>query len=996
MLKQLTLISLSLIFILTTAQASDQPVVVAPVVTAGDEAGESHAGVMIAEPTSQNPNALDIIRADLLRMNNEAQAKSKKDGVFLNTTYRFTPESLTFFVAIGLVTTSSMWIKSEGDPLAMERHILSLKDPIAHASFYAFMMTNGFYMDFQQKGAAFKSSHPMIQQRMMRRFNYQGMALGSLASSIVADLGHSGKMCVDSWINQKTDEQSVQSCNEAWKSWTVRNKFTQYFPQIISMWASQAVTDLADHKSREWLGKKTNSDFAKKILNKEWLVKQAYKVTGADVALTFAGGTWTMKGIRWIGNVTKFTLFVGVDHLVSPYIYRPLNNLIRPLFFDFDAYEINKLWKAYDDANWDEKILKLPVKECFNFWKAVPVVGVAYAYFLPPKCEKSSLEKEIENYGIQAQQWRDHLNSDVEADLAGWMEMTKELLNQMDYAYKFYRSFANTAFETLNTQYRIQQNPSDADLMKNKSGYPFRTLPLFGVSMGDAKAMGGSNEDLYLNKPSEIEERQLEHIAATMQAVKQALDKSQVPLTGIAMDKFKDIIKKMSSGNLNTIAAGINDMNQIISVVPATSKENSYGMYLNTKLFDILMLLRKQLGKPYPIVYPLLGFTQAFTENGPMKSISDGADYSKWSVWKQFKFSKESDLMLYKLICGNNVASFDKTKLAGVDILSQQFDPPTMLKENTDRAAFCNQTQTTNSLYTSQIAGKSLQNYIIDNLRYDIIGNIQDKESKSGLDTWWDNASKIAVTSEFKSFDKKFQGLVIKTQNNIFNQRSIYKKGVDLLNQSKYLQDSLLAQYKSEVEFYLQLIQRALTPKLELKKGSRNYLEETIAQSKTDTFRALNGTTYIEVKTISDLMNSYYPFVLQEKVEFDAYIAHSKKIDTAIMDLLVAAGLKTVDKSITTASEDILGDPSETGFESTDKVYKDLEIKNPTLRQRVIVSAVQGLRQVESEVRRFIRMRIMLSKGLEIDTAQFRADFSNEVKGQQRSSQQRPANQRGQ
>ena len=76
------------------------------------------------------------------------QMNAQKEGIFLSTTKRFTPESLTFFVAIGGVTFNSMWLKSHGDPLAMERHILSLKDPIAHLSFYAFMAANGFYINF--------------------------------------------------------------------------------------------------------------------------------------------------------------------------------------------------------------------------------------------------------------------------------------------------------------------------------------------------------------------------------------------------------------------------------------------------------------------------------------------------------------------------------------------------------------------------------------------------------------------------------------------------------------------------------------------------------------------------------------------------------------------------------------------------------------------------------------------------------------------------------
>ena len=64
-----------------------------------------------------------------------------------------------------------------------------------------------------------------------------------------------------------------------------------------------------------------------------------------------------------------------------------------------------------------------------------------------------------------------------------------------------------------------------------------------------------------------------------------------------------------------------------------------------------------------------------------------------------------------------------------------------------------------------------------------------------------------------------------------------------------------------------------------------------------------------------------------------------------------------------------------------------MDLKELTLRQRVITSSVKGLRQVESEVRRFIRMKVMLSKGLEIDYKQMQADFDSQLSGQQKSKQ---------
>ena len=148
-----------------------------------------------------------------------------------------------------------------------------------------------------------------------------------------------------------------------------------------------------------------------------------------------------------------------------------------------------------------------------------------------------------------------------------------------------------------------------------------------------------------------------------------------------------------------------------------------------------------------------------------------------------------------------------------------------------------------------------------------------------------------------------------------------------------------------------------------------------------------------ELKKVQELLNSYYTFILQDKVNFDQYIAHSKKIDTAINDVLVLAGLKissknnpnevkgeeelapldlSVDeKAATTAT------PSATGTENSQVTYQEIEVKNPNLRQQVIIASVKGLRMVESEIRRFIRMKVALSQGLELDTKEFMADWNN-------------------
>ena len=885
-------------------------------------------------------------------MEMKAQAAAQKDGVFISTNKRFAPESLAFFIAIGGVTFGSMWIKSHGDPLAMERHILSLKDPIAHLSFYTFMQTQGFYMDFFSKRKGLNAMDPTTRAQMMRRLTYQGMAVGSLFSSIAADLGQSARMCVDQWMLGKTDEASLESCNQAWKSWTTRGKFSQYFPQIIALWASQASVEALEAGTRWGFQKITTTQTAKKILTKDYLVKLAYKVSAADVALTFSGGGLFLKGIKLAGKVTRFSFFVGVDHFLANYTYRPVNNLLKPMFFDFDAIAINNLWKEADQADWDKKKIK----------------------------DQKSIEKferEIENYAVQMQQWREHLNQDAETDIAGWMEMTKEILNQVDYAYKYYKGFSDTLFQTLNIGHRIRNEslaPSAAAII---SRYPLRILPFYGVSTGPYKPVGGKVEDLYITSPNELEKRQREHVVVIATKFKEVL----AVLQGQEHVKLNSILEKLLSQDDHKISVGLNEMNQIVSAEEMTDYSNNFRRF-SPEFNKIVEGLRNYLGDPLPVVYPFAGYSQAFAANSIYQITAGAADYSKWSLNQNFRFNKEADLMMYKIICGKPTASLYKVAMAGVDFFSPQFDPPTLLNsvKDKDRELFCGSNRNTNNLYSTKIGSKSLQEFVLANLNYGIIGDFREANPTNSFDKWWLKAAKEPLNIEFKNFDERFKKLFAAAYANFFDQRSFFKFFVDGLNQSKYLPKSLHGALKTESDVYLQLLNRALLETPALPKGNLNnfnYLEFSRNSSESLNYSSIYAQPLPEIRRLRDLLDSYFVFIMQPQVNFDQYIAHSKQIDTAINEIFVKLKLKKIVQGPAEEAEDLSAPASASGTESSQKNYEDIAVQDPTLKQRISVVAVKGLKQVESEIRRFIRMRIVLAQSLELDSKEFMADWNN-------------------
>jgi len=273
------------------------------------------------------------------------------------------------------------------------------------------------------------------------------------------------------------------------------------------------------------------------------------------------------------------------------------------------------------------------------------------------------------------------------------------------------------------------------------------------------------------------------------------------------------------------------------------------------------------------------------------------------------------------------------------------------------------------------------------------MGDYKAEYNAKTFEGWWLKNAREPLNVEFKKFDLEFKKLFELASNNYFDHRGPYKWVVDGLNQSKYLPKSINASIKAETRLYLQILSRALisgnlAPPAVKSQQAFNYLEyATIGSENKLNYIPLYKNTPKEIQHLNDLFLMYSLNIMNQNTNFDNYIAQSKKIDTAINDIFVLVGLKKVSVEAS-AIEDLPQPttPSATGTENSDKVYEDVEVKNPTYKQRMTIAAVKGLRQVESEIRRFIRMKIMLSQSLELDTEEFMKDWNYENPTQLNSS----------
>lgn len=935
---------------------------------------EARVGVITVEPQQQRRDAISVLRRELRRLAEAEQAQIRRDGVFWSTTKRFAPESLAFFIAIGAVTYNSMWIKSHGDPLQMQRHIDSLRDPIAHLSFFAFMQTQGFYMDIRSRGLGVAAMDPTSRAQTMRRLSYQGMAVGSLASSLVSDIGHSIKACTDRWLEGRTDERSLAVCDQAWAEWTARDKFVQYFPMILNMWASQAATELLEATTAAAFDRVSTSGFARGLLANNHLMRMAYKITAADVVLTFVGGGWFTKTIKFVGKVTRFSLFVGIDQFLSNYTYRPVNNIIQPLFFNGDALAVVGKWDQADRINWT-----------FNQHESSRTLV-------------SHFERDLKNFSKRMQQWRDHLNREGETDINGWLEMTRKILNQIDYSYRFYKEFVSYFVETIKTNRDVRAGNRNAEELQAISGYPFRSLPLFGVAAGLAETSELQLNDLYIAAPRQMQELQ-KNYAVSVTAPFRNRERS-LRMRDAEKTEFRGIVDNILTGDPMRMALGLQTMNRTLDIhylsmqLSPEAGSPSSGAYI-----DLLESLKQNLGNPRPVTEPLAGFAQAFAVNSVSQIIAENADFSTWSLFQGYSYTNTTDMLMAKMLCGQRDSQLHRTRVAGVTLTQPQFEPPTLLTGSSDRTEYCRSISTNSTLYRSNVGSSTLSQFVTRSMTPGAYGNFDQIERTAQVfDRWWTTYAKRPINGEFREFDNKFKRAFQTVYDSFFDRRNLFQRIVDHLNQSKYLSRSLKGSLKTEAYVYLEILNRSLltgnvqlpekpvrlvpSPSIydlnRIREGRTAYEDpnyydyvenaKEMAESQSGGFTSPYNEMTPEVRELQQLISNYIRHIQNDDLNFDAYIATAKRFDTLLNDAKVRAGLKRL---VQVSQSDDLTGASESGSENTSSIYEDIPVANKTFKQRMTIAAIEGLETVEAELRRFVRMRAALDQQLELDNAEF-------------------------
>ncbi|MBC7467070.1 MAG: hypothetical protein H7256_13860 [Bdellovibrio sp.] len=985
------------------------------------------------ESKMPEPNYFQKFRLELNKLAKEEQALAKSRGVLKHSLIKLPVDTLGFFIATGAVNYISMWEKAGGNPMVFEDQVMNLTDPVATFSFYSFMVANGFYMNFRTSGLS-----PEAKALAMRRLSYQAMAAGSLASSVVGDIGHSIKSCTDSWFpkhksvmedyaNKEKQQQSDELCNKANELWTAKNMSQKYVPQIVSLMLVQSATELAQMGAS-----KAVTVSAEQIMKGITALgtKAGFQMLFVNVALAGTPSGWAIKGFTIVGKLVQFFGFVGVDHLLNNTITRATNNFFRPIVFKyFDRYGLDANFEVGGKYGWDlEKITSL--REMFDP-SARPDKRTAEGVFSFDKFQ-TNFPNEIKNFTSQLQAWRDHLNSDAEADLQGWMSMTLRMMNQMQLSESFYKVYLQNLFTTSNVAYRVNLPEKDPKKLEktafnNTTLYPYKTLPLFGTLYIPLEGSNMPEANAFLASPIDTEKRQSAFLAIVAKKLQddQVIKSFHIPK--LQRELAEKTLTSLINGNPKVQGEALKEFMSVYT-------KSLYNNDVEFRKFG--KHLTSLIGTPNPKLNQGEGFNAAFLlEN---KAQAENADFDLVDGHLKLNLLDAGEYLTHAMVCGPSAGYIkENTAIGGLIPMAPDFLAPSIVR-NTPKE-FCAQnggSATSPIFYTqaltdSKTATKftNVTDYIVKNLRADVMGDFRNKEGLIDFSNWWSANVMINVPQKLKEWDDKYASIVRVAEGNMFaHKKDSYTNLVDRLTQFNPAGDNLLGSSLSESfvfekEFYLQTInivrtkQKFILPAkgdtsilLEAKKIAigkpSQYLKQLTAPEYANITAALNdllseAARSVERLNYEDQMKSDQ--VLEEEqsrasssdkmaiekrqLDFKRYAKIKERYESAVSELEVSVGLKRHNSEKENSTDFVLpGDDDNSANEPKKSIFEDVKIETPNLEQAIVAASAAGLRNIEDSISKFVRMKILMRRGLTFTKDELKKFSQDELNKAKRSS----------
>lgn len=946
------------------------------------------------EETPLELNYFQKLRAEINRKTVQEHEQSKKLGLVLNSTLKMPIDAFGFFIATGAVNFMSLWTHSEGNPLAFYQQVMSQKDPLTHISFYAFMLANGYTNEFFVD--RFDKKHPNVSNELkasyIRRISYLALAAGSLASTLTSEVGTLIKECSNSWLNNAnvSKEQSSQICDQAMSQWTLKNKSSQYLSQVMSMLIIQAATEITQYTTNAVVGT-GGALTAKKLyeLLKAYEYAYGFHLTGVDMVLYATPGKLAITSVKIAGKLSAFTLFVGLDHLMNSTITRGLNNIIKQVYFKaFDAGEINHILNMANTFSYDE----------YGISNCKSACGLGNDD--PLNDFQMRMSEALNSYKIAMQGWRTHLNSDIEQDLASWLERTNRIIMQSKLTEEYYTDYLSNMLETKNAYYRINLPNNDVkkltrETFNNKSEYPYRALPLFGIKFIPwTQDSDVTDLTAYYNFPTDTEREQSKYLKAFAEKLMNSKEFSYSGFNYFEAELVKNLLQSFLTQDPSLQGKELRKFLNYYNQRKKNGRSQNYQprTYFN-KFADYVFAT---IGKPNPQLLVGQGFNAAFEAKN--QKDFEIADFDKWDTsWlinTNYKFNRPSDYLLYSLACGPDSPQIESGAVMNdeVRIWQPNFIPPNILNNNSPKelCARLGGSANSESLFTSKVYDvktkkeySNLTDYNSENIKMSFFADYKKDNSldKSNFSKWWKDNSTELLQRYLKKEDSAYKKLITVLDQNIlpsnYTSYSQLTKGyIDLLqfniNGQNLMSRNLLESFRYDKDFYLNIANLFLTKKRLPNNMWKKYDFLKNIKLKSMNLKYDQTLPVIEQRELIELNLSFesllgYLTAQPLKIKYSEYSKSVENFHSKISELEALVGLKNKKASTLESSLFNNTDPNSSQNEITKYVYEPNKIDKLSLNQSAVKLVSEFFRELELEISRLVRLKVLMQQGLAFD-----------------------------
>ncbi|WP_413576553.1 hypothetical protein ACLVWU_00770 [Bdellovibrio sp. HCB290] len=450
-------------------------------------------------------------------LNDMGKVWTGNKAAFSHSLHNLAPESVMFFMSMGLVIAGQLVFNYSMNPVAADQHVAHSFSPMGIIGFQLFMYSQGAASNVLSMYMKNPKYHAFIP--------YLGMTVGAtvqgIASQIVAD--PNVKACAKTWMGKKLTEADIQSgadadpCEKAYEHLVIHKKIWEMAPNITSMLISSAVA--AGLEKGIVLG--LNAQKANII-----------RMTGVDIVTWLMPGTTQVKGLRFLlTKGLKLSAFVALDQLFMRSVTYAWRNIV-------DAPE---LYTATENIEKEMNAMK-------PHW--------VNSYEVP-------IQSRLKTFREKMAAWRMANLADVHEASQNWQSALMQLTQGYKSAENFYGDFVQQA-----RQDRFDRNDTANITLAS---------PLNGVK---ADGMKAGPDDSYHNDPKFIEQRQKYTLHDAAAASTMILSSPEFKkMTPVQQKNFTTIVNGLGNKDLNKVVTVFNLMNSELRSLSVKQNAGADAIY---------------------------------------------------------------------------------------------------------------------------------------------------------------------------------------------------------------------------------------------------------------------------------------------------------------------------------------------------------------------------------------------------------------------------------